>query len=191
MDDKFIKRIARTNLVSSIIFLAMAAIAIVFCVWFSIELGTGNIFGLGGEKQAEDAGQALGEAFGLIFIIIIFLLMDFGFGILAIIFLATGIPLLINSITLFRIDQIGDVAIVAKKLRRSRVVFVVSIVIGAIITLVSIAAFISFLGEGGEIQLIFVPIFVFLVGLFLIIFSSIEFKKVGKIIVEIAGQSEL
>jgi len=191
MDNKFIKRIGRTNLISSIIFLTMAAVAIIFCIWFSIELATGNVFGLGGERETENAGQAIGEAFALMFVIIIFLLIDFGFGILAIVFLATGIPLLINSISLLKIDKIGDVAIVAKRLRRSRTVFVVSIIIGSIITLVSIAAFISFLGEGGEIQLIFVPIFVFLVGLFLIIFSSIEFKKVGKIIVEIAGQSEL
>ena len=190
MDNKFIKRIARTNLVSSIIFLILAVIAIAFAIWFTVEIASGSLFGLAEKQEADNGGEAVGLAFAIIFASMLFIIMDGGFMILAIIFFFAGIPLLLNSITLLRIDKVDDMSIITRKLRKSRVVFVVSIVIGSIILLVAGAALVSFIGNG-EINAIFIPIFVFAIGLFLIIFSSIEFKKVGKIILEIGGQSEL
>ena len=191
MDSKFIKRIGRTNLVSSIIFLALALVALSIALWFLLELTTGHLWGMDTSSEGGEGGDSLGKALGIVFMIILMAAADVGFAILGLVFVIAGVPLLINSITLLRIEKIGDLSVITKRLRRSRVVFVISIVIGSIFLIASFALFVSIFTGSTEMNFIFAPILLLVMGLFLIIFSSIEFKKVGKVIIELAGQSAL
>ncbi|MBQ9265463.1 MAG: hypothetical protein IJ186_00115 [Bacilli bacterium] len=190
MDSKFIKRIGRTNLISSIIFLALALVTLSIALWFLLELSTGHLWGMDKSSEGE-GGEGLGKALGIVFMVILLAAADVGFAILGLVFVIAGVPLLINSITLLRIEKIGDLSIITKRLRRSRVVFVISIVIGSIFLIASFALFVSVFTGSTEMNLIFAPILLLAMGLFLIIFSSIEFKRVGKVIIELAGQSAL
>lgn len=180
MDNLFYKKLGKMNLVTSVVFLVLSAITLALTIWFTIEIATSHLFGIT-ENQEENN---IGMAFGIIFIVLIFVIADFALGIMTIVFLAAGIPLLLSSTSLLKMDQVTDVDVIVKKLKRTRAAFIISIIVGSIIALGEAFTLISTITDGSDTSVMFYVLSALLIGLgvFLIVFSAKQNKKVGEAI---------
>ena len=112
--------------------------------------------------------------------------------ILTIIFLATGIPLLITSISLLKVNEVTSVDIIVKKLKRTRVAIIISIVVGFILAVGETLSIISLIFDSETFHFmdIILPLIIVGLGVFLIIFGFKENKKLGEVINQITLPSK-